>query len=619
MYACHAPMGGNIIGLEAACLRYFGKAPYMLSWAEAAMLAVLPNSPSLIRIDNEHKTLLKKRNNLLKRIYEKGIMNKPDYMQAMYEPLPEKKYAMPFSAPHAARLLHTRYPSEIITTTLDEAIQQTTQYTITNYLNEISRYGISNAAVLVAETKSGKVRAYCGSQAFFAESTQGQVDGIQAPRSTGSLLKPFLYAGLLDNGDFLLSSKTKDVPTFYGTFVPYNANREYAGMVSIRNALIQSLNVPAVRLLSYYGLGNFYRLLKSAGLTTLFRSPGDYGLTLVIGGAEATLWDLCGLYRMLGNGGVISPLVLTEGDTLSSQNKESVLSNSSCWQILETLKELRRPGSEFYWNYFENQWPIAWKTGTSYGQRDAWAIGVTPQWVIGVWAGNFTGIGNPELGGAKTAGPLLFEIFSHLPRNSEEAWFDEPVVDQKLVKICRETGYPASTLCPDTYEVLLPMNVEPSQLCPYHKVFFMDSSKTYQVCSLCWGEKGGIPDTLLVYPPDALAQIRKLGRKAEGIPKHKPDCPSLSRENPISIIYPATHTGIWLPRGITGKKQKAVLKAAHSNAQASIYWYLDNKYLGKTEDNHELAADLESGMHRLTLVDDEGHRRMITFTAGSGN
>ena len=618
IFASHAPMGGNIVGLEAACLRYFGKEPHMLSWAEAAMLAVLPNSPSLIRINKGREVLLKKRNYLLKRIYEKSKMSKEVYEHALHEPLPTKKHDMPFFAPHAARLLFSQLPSQIIISTLDETIQHISQNVVTNYLEEISRYGISNASALVAETHTGKVRAYCGSQSFFADSVQGQVDGIQAPRSTGSLLKPFLYASLLDKGDFLLESKVKDVPTFYGSFIPGNANREYAGMVSIKDALVQSLNVPAARLLSYYGVPRFHRLLRSGGFTTLFRSPGDYGLTLILGGAEATLWEMCGVYRMLGNGGRLSPLVLLETGVTEDQDYETVLSRGSCWLILETLKELHRPGSEYYWHYFENQWPIAWKTGTSYGQRDAWAIGITPQWVIGVWVGNFTGEGNPELAGAKTAGPLMFDIFSRLPKKQEKAWFEKPDDNLKVVRICKETGHPASIYCSETVVALQPLNAESLSRCPYHKVFYMDSAGVYQVCSLCWDEHGGVPDTILVYPPDACTQLRKVGHYIKGIPRHKPDCPTLSKENPITIVYPATGTGLWIPRGITGEKQKAVLKAAHSNAQACLFWYLDGTYLGRTEENHKLAVNLLQGNHQLTLIDDEGHRRQMMFSAGSG-
>ena len=524
---------------------------------------------------------------------------------------------MPVAAPHATRLMHSHYPSEIITTTLDESIQRTVQSAVSQHAQETARYGIDNAAVLVAETKTGYVRAYCGSQDFFQDRARGQVDGIQSPRSTGSLLKPFLYGAILDKGGFLPESKIKDVPTYYGTFIPFNASQEFYGMATMKQALIQSLNVPAVRKLNYYGLGDFQRLLTSAGLTTLFRNPLDYGLTLILGGAEATLWDMCGLYRMLGNGGVASPLRIVKSDC-APRKRESILSRGSCWMILECMKELQRPGSEYYWHYYENQWPVAWKTGTSYGQRDAWAIGVTPQWTIGVWAGNFSGEGNTELGGAKTAGPLLFDILSRLPRNPHEAWFPKPLDDLEYVKICSETGYQASRYCPETEQTFRPLQAKTVKTCPYHKVYFLDQAKTRQVCSLCWGDHGGEVDTLLVYPPDAVAQLRKLGYRQEGIPRHKQDCPSLSSDNPITILYPSTRTGLWLPRGIDGEKQKAVLKAAHSNSQAKLYWYLDGSYLGLSEKNHEVAVDLETGPHTITLVDDEGHRKRISFTAGSG-
>ncbi len=616
LYATHAPMGGNTVGLEAACLRWFGKQPRMLSWAEAALLAVLPNSPSLISTTEGRAALLDKRNRLLGILHGRGRIDETDLDESLSEPLPGFMEPMPFEAPHAARWLREHIDEPIIETTLDQTIQRRTSAAVSNYLQGLKRFGISNAAVVVAETSTGEVRAYCGSQDFFSGDARGQVDGVRAPRSTGSVLKPFLYASLFDKGEIFPRSMIKDVPVFFGTFVPVNAGKEYSGMVSVRTALPSSLNIPAVMMLRRHGIGAFQDLLKRGGLTTLFRTPDDYGLPLILGGAEGTLWELCGLYRMLGRGGVRSPLRLTAASPGENEQEQRVLSPGACWQILEILKDLHRPGSEYYWRLFENQRPVAWKTGTSYGQRDAWAIGVSPRWTIGVWLGNFNGVGNPELGGAKTAGPLLFELFSLLRRGPSPPWFECPEYEMKLVDICRQSGFPCSPRCPDSEAVLAPETAELEQVCPYHQVFYMDRTGKYQVCSLCWGEDEATPDTMLIFPPDAVECMRRRGKRADELPRHFPTCPTQAGQNPISIVYPSPLAGLWIPRGLGGKSQKVVLKAAHSNAEAGIYWYVDGKYLGISRGRHQKAMALRSGAHQLTLVDDNGHRRRVDFTVG---
>ena len=616
LYATYAPMGGNTVGMEAACFRWFGKDKSMLSWAEVSLLAVLPNSPSLIRSAEGLSELREKRNRLLAILFDHKLLDKLEYEESLDEPLPNFSRPMPFEAPHAARWLREHSNKPVIRATIDRLIQHNTSTTLANYLDRLGRVGISNAAIVVAETSTGEVRAYCGSQDFFSGESRGQVDGVQAPRSTGSVLKPFLYGALFDRGDILPRSMIPDVPVYFGTFVPSNADNRFHGVVSAGEALLRSLNVPAVMMLSEYGIGNFKTLLERGGMTTLFRSADEYGLPLILGGAEGTLWEISGLYRMLGRGGLKSPLKLIDGSGDEGEQSERVLSEGACWQVLDILKDLNRPGNEYYWRLFENQHPIAWKTGTSYGQRDAWAVGVTPRWTIGVWVGNFNGVGNPELGGARTAGPLLFEVLSLLPDEGAESWFACPEHDLKMVDICTRSGYHASPRCPETETVFAPKKSEQTDQCPYHQVLHVDKRLKYQVCSLCWGSDGAVADTLLLYPPDVVDCLRKLGKHADELLPHLPTCPTQAGQNPISIVYPSSRTGLWIPRGISGEKERVILRAAHSNGDAHLYWYVDGRYLGITHEIHQRAVLLNSGKHQLTLVDGEGHRRQVDFVVG---
>lgn len=408
LYLDHAPYGGNIIGYRAAAQRYFGKSPERLTWAEAATLAVLPNAPGLISPLADPGKLRLRRDRLLNRLHEEGVIDAETFDLARLEEVPDGARPLPMDAPHLARRLESRYGNSYIRTTLHRDIQRQSAELVNRHAAFMRRLGVRNGAALVADTRTGKVRAYVGSQGFFDDRNQGRVDGVAAARSSGSLLKPFLFALGMDQALLLPRTRLRDLPTHYGAFSPGNADGTFGGLVAAKEALVRSLNVPAVRLLDAYGLDPFYRFLKSAGLTTLIRSPGDYGLPMILGGVEVNLWDMAQCYRALANDGRFSPLKVLAGTPDS--DGPALISPGACYLTLNMLRDLKRPGVEYYWHQYQNQWPIAWKTGTSYGKRDAWAIGVSPEWTVAVWIGNFGGRGNADLTGASSAAPLLFAL-----------------------------------------------------------------------------------------------------------------------------------------------------------------------------------------------------------------
>ncbi|MDD2716910.1 MAG: penicillin-binding protein 1C, partial [Candidatus Wallbacteria bacterium] len=529
-YLEHAPYGGNIIGYRAASWKYFGKFPEKLTWAEAATLAVLPNSPRLINPVSDSRGLLEKRNRLLKSLYGKNLFDENTYLLALLEPVPAAQKQFPVSAPHLCDWLHSCFPGQTVATTIDRNFQQSCTSLVRDYSAFLNSRGIKNACVLVAETDSGKVRAYVGSQNYFDMERQGMVDGIRSPRSTGSILKPFLYALAMDRGMLLPDTKIPDVPTHYGSFSPANADLTYRGMVTVHDSLTMSLNVPAVMLLDCYGVEDFYGFLKKAGLKNLFRTPDEYGLPLVIGGAEATVWDLAAMFAGLGNLGNFRKISVLQGIEDTAENR--LISRGAAWLTLLMLQDVNRPGAENYWHQFSSQWPIAWKTGTSFGFRDAWAIGVTPQWTIAVWAGNFTGEGNPELFGARSAGHLLFDIFNTLPRNPFRIWFDKPESSLQSLKICQDSGYLAGQDCPQTVEREAPLSMDHLKVCPYHRKVFLNPDRSETVCSLCWGTSGEVSEQYLVYPPEVVQYLRETGGAPHTIPSHRKSCPSLGAYNP---------------------------------------------------------------------------------------
>ncbi|MCP4415627.1 MAG: hypothetical protein GY805_03330, partial [Chloroflexi bacterium] len=312
---------------------------------------------------------------------------------------------------------------------------------------------------------------------------------------------------------------------------PSNADENFRGVVTAQTALVHSLNIPAVRLLNTFGLADFYDYLKLAGLEHLFRTADDYGLPLILGGAEVTLWEMAQMYRGLANDGTFGsnslskqikifnaevakdakrdseienkrkengqPAVMLRNEASpqrkdSSSNKplpekssrtgrvprteESIISKGAAYLTLQMLKELNRPGSEYYWQQFQNQWPLAWKTGTSYGQRDAWAVGVNPQWTIAVWAGNFSGEGNPELAGSRSAGPILFDLFNMLSKDKNKRWFERPENELSDIKLCAWSGYLAAEHCPNPVIADAPRLMKTMRLCPWHRSLFVDEN-----------------------------------------------------------------------------------------------------------------------------------------------
>ncbi len=609
LYLDHAPYGGNIRGYQAAAWKYFGKSAEALTWAEAATLAVLPNSPALITPVVNRQKLIRKRNVVLKTLWRQKHINQSAYELARAEPAPGKILHFPVAAPHATRWLMKRQPGTFrIETTLNRDIQALCREIVRRHTLYLRPYGIKNICLLAAETKTGKVRAYIGSQDFHDHSTQGKVDGVQAPRSSGSILKPFLYALAMDEGLLLPDMQMKDIPTHFKGFSPQNYTKIFQGVVSAREALIKSLNVPAVRLLNYYGVYSFCFFLKSSGVRTLFRAAEEYGLALILGGAEVTLWDMVALYRGLGQQGRFQPLQLLKDGSRSKAGPGQLIHPASCHLVLDILKAVKRPGSEYYWEQFNNQRPIAWKTGTSYGSRDAWAIGTSPQWTIGVWVGNFTGEGNANLSGARCAGPLLFDCFNALPHKPGKTWFEEPVNQFTSCEICRHTGFMAAENCPDTKMMLIPWHHKPFRRCPYHKVYYMDKNKTHTVCSRCWDSNNHSKEVRLVYPPNIMHFMRKQGHRISKIPPHNPKCPSINTDQAMDVVYPLERAKIWIPRGLDEKLQKLIIQVTHRDRQCRIFWYLDGKYIGETRDRHDKAIQTTTGWHTVEVVDENGEQ-----------
>lgn len=612
LYLTHAPYGGNILGYRTASLRYFGCEPAQLSWAQAATLAVLPNNPANVNPMRNPEELKKKRDSLLQSLFEADIITAETYRLAVAEPVPTGQLPFPLAAPHLAERLALSSEENVLLTTIDLDVQVRAEGLVKAYMDGLSKVGVDNAAALLVHTPSGEVKAYVASQDYFADEKLGKIDGVRMRRSTGSTLKPFLFALAMDAGLIVRESVLLDIPTSYGGYSPYNADHSFSGIVRADTALIRSLNVPAVQLLHELGVEDFYSFLQTAGLKGIKGTPQQHGLSLVLGSASGSLWELAGLYRGLGNYGLFSDLTVLAGE---EREEVRLLSRGSSYLVLETLKDVTRPKTEYFWQEFQSSAPLAWKTGTSYGGSDAWAVGVSPEWTIAVWTGNFSGGEIKDLSGIDAAAPLLFQLFAMLPKSPQYYWFSPPGEDLTVVAVSAQTGYRLKEGGGELVEVLAPASAEPLRYSPYERTLYVNGSETLQVCSLCWDRNDLKRAERVIYPPLVNAYLREKGLQYT-VPPHNPACPAAQQgENPIHFVRPQAGTKLVVPRDDIGDYQKVRLEAAHQQAGSRLYWYLNNSYLGSTNGRHEMLITPETGWHSLYVVDEVGNERAVTFYA----
>ena len=619
MYISHAPFGGNVVGLDAAAWRYFGHSAEELSWAEAAMLAVLPNAPAMIHLSKSRQSLLNKRNRLLKQLYGRKIIDSSTYELAISEPLPDEPHPLPQTAPHLVSRFYQERNGKYSISTIDRGIQTQIENAAERWSNEFNRSDIRNLAILVIDIQTNQVVAYCGNVNFKRKQSGNQVDVIQAPRSTGSILKPFLYYAMLQEGSLLPHTLLPDIPININGFTPQNFSLQFEGAVPASEALARSLNIPAVTMLQKYGAPKFHTFLRQIGLKTINRPASHYGLSLILGGAEATLWDVTNTYAYMGRSLLQLPQTecsLLLSDTEDSENSEAVTSAKTTdifqpgavWQTFNALTEVNRP-EEIDWKSIPSMHPIAWKTGTSHGFRDAWAVGVTPHYAIGVWVGNATGEGKPGLVGARTAGPVLFDIFSLLPPTQ---WFKRPGNVFVKTEVCRKSGHLKGRFCEETDTLLiLPAGLK-TEACPYHHLVTLSADETHRIYENCANLEPTIQKSWFTLPPVWEWYYKQHHPEYSPLPPFKPGCGEDALQ-PMQFIYPPMNARIVLPKQMDGSPGYMTAELAHGNPATTIFWHLDNTYLTQTQDFHKISLQPTPGKHSLTAVDSAGNTVTTTF------
>ena len=663
LYAAHAPFGGNVVGLEAAAWRYFGKPSAELSWAETATLAVLPNAPSMIHPGRNRELLKQKRDRLLRMLWNRGKIDSTDFILACNEPLPEKPLPLPQYAPHLMGYSRTDKTDNLHITTIDIGLQRQAEAILERWHREFSRQGISDIAAVVFDIRTMEVLVYCGNVSFDSGRTGSQVDILQAPRSTGSILKPLLYCALLQEGSILPRTLLPDIPVNINGFSPQNYDLQFYGAVPADQALARSLNVPAVHMLRRYGVPRFHSLLSDAGMTTLTRAPEDYGLSLILGGAEGRLYEITRIYARMARQ-LVYPYVPASAEPgidkeatskFHGPDRDRAMEQDSSFPFtdleairwtIDALKEVNRP-DEMDWRKISSVRKVAWKTGTSYGFRDAWAIGMTPEYAVGVWVGNADGAGVPGLSGATCAGPVMFDIFNFLPsgtdrtvqssgilsdkagrkpqctgvhedfrskRNEESTLLGLPRpdgIDYTVAEVCRESGHLAGQYCDRRDTLFLPKAAMRSDVCPYHRAVTVSADGRHRATA---AEPGARTVNMFVLPPAMEWYYRQHHPEYIPLPPSGPGTGADDSKSPMEFIYPENGSTVTIPRQLDGSIRGAVFNLAHSNPQTEVYWHLDSGYLGSTRYIHQMNIIASPGEHTVTVVDASGNTLSVRFT-----
>lgn len=613
LYVNLTPYGDNIEGIGAASTVYFDKTPQQLSLGEVALLAVLPRAPNAYNPVRNPHTALAVRNRTLAQLQRSGVFTAAEITGARQHPVKVPTWQPPFVAPHFSQIVIDRFSREPqIVTTLDRRVQQIAETQVATRIAGLRERGIGSAAVVVIENDSRSVRALVGSPDFFAIATQGQVNAATARRSPGSTLKPFLYAMAMDLGLILPDTYLLDVPTDFAGYVPENYDGQYSGLVTVREALVRSLNAPAVRLLAQIGLPTFHTLLQRGGLATLDRPATTYGLPLILGSGEVTLLDLTNLYATLAAGGMHQPIRITTNPSGNSASHEHLFSPESAHLVTRTLTGLQRPDLPRAWHLTREVPVVAWKTGTSYGHRDAWSLGFSARYTIGVWVGNVNGRGQKGLSGAEHAAPLLFDLFrvieggtAQLPR-PENLQLGE-------VRICAHSHELAGPYCPLTDAVTSLSGRSKLSFCSYHRRIFVDSETGERLAGACLAQRPHRATVITTYPAELLAWRQAQGLPVPSFPPLHSLCSDIPANEPLKIVSPNATTPYHLRRDTPHEYQQIALRVEGGASARYLYWYEDGALIRTGSPETKLLLPLRLGTHRLVVVDNTGRMDSLSY------
>jgi len=626
-YLQFLPFGKNLEGIESASYAYFGHSSRALSPFEIAYLLSVPQDPNL-RYPSK-KNLGPRQEavgQVARRLSQAGIFSPGQVQEILKTPLPESLKPFPRQAPHCAFWLAQKLKNQdLIATTLRKDLQPIAEKTLAAYQKDYAQKGVYNGAIVVIDNRSSQVLALVGNFDFWDQEHQGQVVGFIAPRSPGSALKPFIYALAIDRAMALPGYLVPDLPVRYGGYQPRNYDEQFRGLVKLEDALSQSLNVPFVNLLYQIGIQPFLSFLTDAGISTLSDQPGYYGLSAAIGSMEVNLLELTNLYAALArNGAYLDYQILLNDETrtgLSPANSNNenprprqVFSPASAYLTKQALKIRDRPDFPYRAQVVELPPEIHWKTGTSYGNRDAWAIGSNPEFTVGVWLGNFDGAPSSELKGGDLAGPVLFDLLDALSNRSFQANLPAPPPgDLAEIEVCAYSGYLPNRDCPERKKVLAPIKNLPTKTCPYHLRYQVDNDTGYYLPPACRNGRDWTEKVFVVLPASVRRWISDQQLLAPSPPSPLPDCQYFAGQSPPKIVSPQPNAVFFLIPGLEPNRQEIPLEAEGPARENELSWFLNGKFLAKIPAQERAWLLPSPGLHQIRVVDSAGKYDQISI------
>jgi penicillin-binding protein 1C len=616
LYLNIVPYGSNIQGVKAAALLYFNKTPDHLSLAEIAALSIIPNRPNSLVLGRDNPLIVQQRNKWLNRFLNDKVFTPSTITDALAEPLTARRHNAPNAVPQLAwRLKKQRPLISGLHSAIVPSMQQKAEEIVKNYMNELKRSNINNAAVLIVNNKTHQVVTYIGSSEFADAYHYGQVDGVRALRSPGSSLKPLLYALCFDRG--LATPKTiiADIPINIHGYMPENYDQAFRGNVTVDYALSHSLNIPAVKLLEQEGTENFIRKMSDAGFTSVWLRRKDLGLSIILGGCTVRLEELVALYSAFANNGQYFPLqfiIDSTGGRKANAPGVQVISPASCYMLTRVLTELHRPDLPNGYDQARSLPRIAWKTGTSYGRKDAWSIGYNKQYTIGVWLGNFSGMGVPDLSGSTTATPLLFQLFNAIDHNAGADWLEQPA-ETAFRLVCAETGKVPNDFCHNQIMDYYIPGISGNERCDHFQEIYLSADEQFSFCTSCLPPAGYKTKLLRNIPADLTAYYDAAHITYSRLPQHNPMCTRTFHDSP-PVITSLTNGKTYL---IMKKElQKLQLSCTVAGDVHKVYWYVNDKFFSATNANQKLffLPQLYSNASptlKISCTDDKGRNANI--------
>lgn len=613
LYLERAPYGGTIEGVEAASWAYLGKPAARLSHAEAALLAVMPQAPSRLRPDRHPEAARRGRDKLLGRLQHSGVWAPEVVADARVEAVVTRSLRPPLvAALLAQRLRHATPGHARIRSTLDIGLQRTLEARVASYFSGLPAR--TSAALLVVDNRTMEARAYVGTVDFGDRQRQGHVDMVQAWRSPGSTLKPFLYGMALDDGLIHSESLLVDAPQAFGDYRPGNFDAAFNGPVSAATALRLSLNVPSVDLLDRIGPARFAARLAHAGIDLRFPRGTRPNLALILGGTGARLEDLVGAFAALNRDGLAGQVRYRPE---APQRERRLMSPGAAWIVRGMLEANPRPGDGRDLFDAGSRRAVAWKTGTSYGFRDAWALGSTTDYTVGAWVGRPDGTPLPGQYGAVTALPLMFEVIDSLPRPRSVGAAPRPASVQ-AEDICWPSGERAEVLPAELCQRrlrawVLDGNVPPTfperharRWQPGRQRLWVDRASGLRLSAGCSAPHEPVERELVRWPALLVPWLPQANRRASALPELSPDCQDDGRGDGLALQIDGVADGARLARP-PGSSHGVTVQLRALGTEGGVDWLLDGRRIGSTRGSTVLAHTFErSGTHALTALADDG-------------